>query len=129
MKKMLKSELEQKVKNQAAHIKTIEDIIQDQKRHITMMRESLEEKNKMLDALHYVWCDGGCGGGVHRYTSMKGVELTEEIVKKAESNTYRLRTWFINNKFRKMPDNKKNKYFKSWKCKLKYILRTIYTKL
>jgi iron only hydrogenase large subunit-like protein len=129
MDDILKNKLEEKINNQAAHIKIIENLIQNHKRQITNMRKCLEEKNKMLDALHYVWCDGGCIGGIHRYNAMKDVELTEEIVKKAESNTYRLRTWFINYKFRKLSNDKKNKYFESWRYKIKQILRKIYISL
>jgi len=118
-------ELEEKISNQANHIKIIERVIKEQKRQITIMRESLECKNRELDALHYVWCNGGCGGGVHRYDSMKGVELTEEIVKIAERNTQRLRTWFINYKFRNKTDEYKDKYFKSFKYRIRLILKRI----
>lgn len=119
-------ELEEKISNQANHIKVIERVIKEQKRQITIMRESLETKNKELDAMHYVWCDGGCGGGVHRYDSMKNIELTEEIVKIAERNTRRLRTWFINYKFGKKTDEDKDKYFKSFRYKIKLITKRIY---
>lgn len=51
------------------------------------------ERNIELDALHFVWCDGGCKGGVHRYNHG---ELTEDIVIAAERNAKRLRTWFVN---------------------------------
>jgi hypothetical protein len=34
-----------------------------QKDNIRSMQESLEHKNKALDAMHWVWCNGGCGGG------------------------------------------------------------------
>ncbi len=52
-------------------------------------------RNRQLDALHLVWCSGGCHGGVHRYCG--GPEtVTEEIVATAEKNTSRLRSWFQN---------------------------------
>lgn len=53
------------------------------------------ERNLELDALHYVWCDGGCKGGVHRWSDG---EVTEELVQLAERNTARLRSWFENSK-------------------------------
>jgi len=71
------------------------------KREVTNLRESMEIKNRELDALHYVWCSGTCGGGVHRYDEMKHIELTEEIVKLAESNVKRLRTKLENLKYAK----------------------------
>ena len=56
------------------------------------------ERNRQLDALHFVWCNGGCEAGVHRWTEEK---ITEEIVLEAERNTQRLRSWFNNNKFKR----------------------------
>jgi len=64
---------------------------------VRTMQEVLERKNKELDALHYVWCNGGCDTGVHRWT---GGPLTEEIVALAERNTARLRTWLKNNRYK-----------------------------
>jgi hypothetical protein len=87
---------EEKIKNQAEQIKVLEELVRQQKRQLTIMQESLEKKNRALDAMHYVWCDGGCPGGVHRYKDMKDIPLTEDIVRKAEYNVLRLRTWFGN---------------------------------
>ena len=58
------------------------------------LNEKLHQKNIELDSLYWVWCSGGCGGGVHRYKHSE--TLTEEIVKRAEWNTKRLRTWWTN---------------------------------
>lgn len=55
------------------------------------LNEVLRRKNIALDALHYVWCDGGCETGIHRFVPQ--VEITEEIVVAAERNTKRLRQW------------------------------------
>jgi hypothetical protein len=57
------------------------------------MQRSLEQKNRALDALHYVWCSGGCKTGTHRWSEQT---ITEEVVKEAERNTRRLRTWWDN---------------------------------
>lgn len=69
------------------------------RRQISIMQESLRSKNLELDSMHYVWCDGGCGGGVHRWTEGR---IDKELVERAERNAHRLRTWFENN--RKYPD-------------------------
>lgn len=53
------------------------------------------DRNLELDALHYVWCDGGCEGGVHRFGEHPPV--TAELVATAIRNTERLRAWYINN--------------------------------
>lgn len=58
---------------------------------IRQMQLVLERKNRELDALHLVWCDGGCPGGVHRWVDEK---TTRELVEAAERNTRRLRNWY-----------------------------------
>jgi hypothetical protein len=65
--------------------------VRRQAAEITHLRGVLERKNRELDALHLVWCDGGCGGGVHRWTDEK---ITGELVEAAERNTARLRRWY-----------------------------------
>jgi hypothetical protein len=90
-------------KENRPHIDNLEqqEIIHKQRRELAQLNEALRLKNRELDSMHYVWCDGGCGGGVHRFEPMNGVPLTEEIVKAAEANTRRLRSWFVNAQARK----------------------------
>lgn len=66
---------------------------------IASLQEQLHHKNMQLDALHMVWCDGGCPSGVHRYQD-QDVPITEEMVVMAERNTKRLRHWFDTVKWR-----------------------------
>lgn len=63
------------------------------RREITIMRLSAEQRNKELDTLHRVWCDGGCKSGTHRYCGSPD-DITEEVVALAERHVKRLRTWF-----------------------------------
>lgn len=63
------------------------------RRQITDMRLALQRKNRELDALHYVWCDGGCEYGAHRWSPQS---INEETVLTAELNTKRLRAWWNN---------------------------------
>jgi len=65
------------------------------KREVTQARSNNEERNRELDALHYIWCDGGCQSGAHRYCGSPD-DITEEVVAAAERNTLRLRRWFQN---------------------------------
>lgn len=67
------------------------------RRQVTHLREVLERKNRQLDALHFVWCSGGCDGGTHRYGDGR---ITKELVEEAVRNTYRLIAWFGNNEFK-----------------------------
>lgn len=69
-----------------------------QGRTIKILQDCLHEKNLDLDAMGFIWCDGGCEGGVYRYNNK---ELTEEILQRAEKNVKRMRTWFENNKDKK----------------------------
>ena len=64
---------------------------------VAHLNDVLHRKNLELDALHFVWCDGGCPSGVHRFDHG---ELTEEIVVEAERNTKRLRAWWLNAEFK-----------------------------
>lgn len=84
------------------YLKTIQQLeqkIKNQKHQITIFQKCLEEKNKELDALHYVWCNGGCKGGVHRYHKEP---LTKELVERAKRNTNRLIDYYNNIEFRKL---------------------------
>lgn len=63
-----------------------------QARQLTQMQACLGQKNLELDALHFVWCDGGCSGGVHRF--LPDVVLTEEMLVRAERSVLRLRKWY-----------------------------------
>ena len=82
---------------------TVEELqfkIQILKAEIDRSNRALHDKNMALDAMLWVWCNGGCTNGVQRYVPKS--QLTEEIVATAERNTKRLRTWFRNNEFKKM---------------------------
>lgn len=59
---------------------------------ITHLTEVLVRKNLDLDALGFVWCDGGCTSGVHRFSPE--MVLTADMVLRAEQNTKRLRSWY-----------------------------------
>lgn len=72
--------------------------IGNQAANIDEMRKALERKNRQLDALHLVWCDGACPGGVHRWNP--DLIVTEELVEIAERNARRLRSWYNGVRFR-----------------------------
>lgn len=72
-------------------VAVLEQRIARLRRTVDENRLTSERKNRELDALHYVWCSGGCGGGVHRY---QDGPVTGEIVKQAEKQAKRLRSWW-----------------------------------
>jgi hypothetical protein len=124
---MTEEEMKTKIENQANHIRRMEILIQQHKAELTKCYGIFVQKNKELDALHYVWCDGGCDGGVHRYENMNKVPLTKEVVRLAEANIFRLTTWFINHEFKKKNLSYKERYHKTLRYWFKYkILRKLY---
>lgn len=70
-----------------------------QKAELARLNDVLHTKNIELDAMHYVWCDGGCDKGVHRWIDG---EITEAHVDIAERQAKRLRAWYRNRVFRKL---------------------------
>jgi hypothetical protein len=81
-----------------ATIQELEEKIKSQKRELTLKDEALRRRSIAVDAMYWVWCDGGCYGGVNRHELVS--PLTEEIVQAAENNTRRLRRWYDNKIFR-----------------------------
>jgi hypothetical protein len=78
----------------------VEKRIVQQRAELTRMQEAAHRRNRQLDALHLVWCSGGCSGGMHRWTL---AEVTAELVAEAKRNTDRLETWYINHAGRPTP--------------------------
>ena len=81
----------------AEEVAALKQLAERQAANIRRMQLSLERRNRELDALHYVWCTGGCQGGVHRWTDEL---ITREVVEHAERQAQRLRTWYQNVEYR-----------------------------
>mgnify|MGYP003525006214 FL=1 len=69
------------------------ETIRDLRREIDNMRVAAERRNRQLDALGVVWCDGGCDGGMHRYSPDR--EVTAQQVADLVVNAGRAVDWFI----------------------------------
>lgn len=82
---------------QISKTRKLVDVNTDLRRQLKIQNESLYRKNVLLDALHWVWCTGGCPKGVHRYTPGS---LTEEIVSAAELAVRRMRASLDNTIFK-----------------------------
>jgi hypothetical protein len=63
---------------------------------IQRMQIAAERRNRDLDAMHLVWCDGGCESGVHRFDGKGPEAITQEVVDAAVRNTERLKRWWAN---------------------------------
>ena len=68
-------------------------------RQLKWAQANNHQRNVELDALHYVWCSGGCEGGVHRFNALP--PITDEIVSAAIRNTERLVSWWRGHEYRK----------------------------
>lgn len=83
-----------------------ESTIAELRRQLRIQQEALERKNRELDALHFVWCDGACASGVNRWCDEE--KITEDLVQRAERNVRRLRTWWNGRAFRE----RRNEFFR-----------------
>ena len=75
--------------------------IQRLKAEIRTMQLALEYRNQQLDAMSWVWCDGGCPTGVHRFDGKGPEGISQEVVDAAVRNTERLQRWWRNHQYRK----------------------------
>jgi uncharacterized coiled-coil protein SlyX len=92
-------ELSGRVANQGKELDALNKKIVKQARELTTKEQAIKERNIALDALHWVWCSGGCHKGTHRFGSEE--PITAEHIAVAERNTKRLREWFEANERRK----------------------------
>jgi hypothetical protein len=69
--------------------------VKQQAWEINNMREIATLRNKQMEALHMVWCSGGCAGGVGNRE-----ELTREKVLEAVTYTNRLVSWWNNRAYK-----------------------------
>lgn len=60
------------------------------RREVGIKDRALHTRSLALDAMAWVWCDGGCKGGVFRFC---GRELTPAMLAMIERNTERLKRW------------------------------------
>jgi hypothetical protein len=67
--------------------------VENLRRQLTYQRDNNERRNRQLDALGIVWCDGGCPGGMHRYTPDR--EVTAQMVADLMVNARRAEAWYV----------------------------------
>ncbi len=79
--------------------------VKEQAKTIQTMQEVATLRNKQLEALHLVWCNGGCNGGVGDREN-----LTREKVLQAAVYVNRLVTWWNNRAYKDSGHNKNDHY-------------------
>lgn len=86
-------------------IRSLESLLAAARAEIEALKEQLasaqqnnRKRNLELDALHFVWCNGGCEGGVHRWSTET---VTPELVDAAVTQVNRLIYWANNAGLRK----------------------------
>jgi uncharacterized protein YuzE len=86
--------------------------VERQRACLTELNRALRRKNLELDALHYVWCSGGCPGGVHRWHSE--LLITEELIQVVEVQAERLRSWYdtVKHRHRRASGQPEGSYFR-----------------
>lgn len=85
--------------SESDEIARLRAVVAELRATVTRHEAQLARRNRELDALHMVWCDGGCPSGVHRYQG-EDVLVSEELVATAERNTERLRRWYETVRYR-----------------------------
>ena len=81
-----------------SNVAQLRENVAELRQQLTDQRENNHRRNLELDALHYVWCDGGCEDGTHRWQPARAEGATKEIVEAAVRNTQRLVNWWNNQK-------------------------------
>jgi hypothetical protein len=79
--------------------------VKQQAWEIDNMRQIATLRNKQMDALHMVWCSGGCSGGVGDCDN-----LTRDKVLEAVRYTSRLVSWWNNRAYRDAGHQKTAEY-------------------
>lgn len=62
------------------------------RRELGQQRENNAKRNRQLDLLNMVWCDGGCEGGMGRYDDRV---ITADDVAMLIVNAERARRWYV----------------------------------
>lgn len=88
---------EQKIELLEKELERAREHIRKLKEEVTVQREALERRNKEVDALGRVWCDGGCYGGMNRYRNYKEPpNVTSGQVAFLLRNARRAYSWYVN---------------------------------
>lgn len=81
-----------------ATIRSQAEKIRKLKREVTYARECSEKRNRQLDALGMVWCNGGCSGGMARCGPLEvGPAPTESAPPHSRSITGKHIAWLLHN--------------------------------
>jgi hypothetical protein len=82
----------------AGRLSALEAQVRSLKNEVAKKDRALHARNVALDGMAWVWCDGGCKGGVFRFSD---TQLTGEMLHMIERNTERLKRWAANRDYRR----------------------------
>ena len=83
-------------------IRELEQVISNQRHELANNARVIEQRNRQLDALGVVWCDGGCTGGMHRYQPSRPVSAG--AVALLVTNAGRAVRWFVSHAGKRAAD-------------------------
>ncbi len=78
------------------------DTIRNLRREIDNLRVAAERRNRQLDALGIVWCDGGCARGMHRFSPDR--DVTPAMIADLVRNAGRAVRWYVNHAGKRAAD-------------------------
>jgi hypothetical protein len=126
-RKLTKENIDLRRERDAARKREAEGVEANRKlrREVTIAQEAARRRNLEIDALHYVWCDGGCASGTHRFEHRQ--PLSEEIVELAVRNTDRLVKWWRNKEYKAAwklaPDHLRQQLNEAWTARAEAVAR------
>ncbi len=65
-------------------------------REVERLCQLNHQRNLELDALHYIWCAGGCEGGIHRFEAEEKRPLSRELLEAALDQVGRMIAYYLN---------------------------------
>jgi hypothetical protein len=77
-----------------------EERLKERGKEIAYLNQRLAEKNRELDAMGYVWCTGGCGGGMFRNVEPERIN-DDDLLDRIQKNAERVLTYIKNLRHRR----------------------------
>lgn len=73
-----------------------DSLVEKRRNEIKTLQANNRKRNLQLDALNFVWCNGGCKSGFRRWADKYSDEELADLLIEAQLNTIRLEEWIVN---------------------------------